>query len=287
MRGILSKSVSVAIIQCLELMHGVAERKPMLNPFSLQHRHFTAAARTGRVPIMKVLSIILLCLLTTACASSAKVTDSSSNDDDNAATTDKVGDTWFCQVGESEGAWDCVQDDALAAKPTPTRLPTRAERRLPVLAKQEIPYPKTTKPAAASVSASSAAPRSAPQSRGSDEANLPPHIALSYRPDKPVAILDLPAEFYAVQLVAVSTKGNLEDFASKHKIQGMSAARVWNGDQLFYVLLLGIYETRTNAEAAISSLAPPFDKMKPWVRSLDSLQQSMLQADKVAGTSEI
>ena len=116
---------------------------------------------------------------------------------------------------------------------------------------------------------------------------LPRHVELSYRPKEPVAILDIPANFFAVQLVAVSSKAALEGFAKKHKIRGMSAARIWNGEKLYYVLLLGIYETKANATASIESLAPPFDEMNPWIRNLGSLQRAMLDADREAGTTDI
>lgn len=208
---------------------------------------------------------------------------------------------WFCQAGSTDEEWECVQSEALAANPEPKRLPAgrrpAAEEpepapRPPASPSSELAPPNFTPPnGAPPKNVPPPAPRPTPTappppSRPAPD-QVPKYVALSYRPDKPVAILDLPADFYAVQLVAVSSKETLEAFAQKNKIRGMSAARVWNGEKLFYVLLLGIYETRANAQAAIDSLAPPFDTMNPWIRSLGSLQQSMLAADDAAGTTEI
>ena len=107
------------------------------------------------------------------------------------------------------------------------------------------------------------------------------------RGEKPTALLDLPSDFWAVQLVAVSSKEALEKWARDNKVIGMSAARIWNGQQMFYILLLGIYETHENAEEAIESLQTPFGDQKPWVRSLGSLQAAMIEADRESGTSKI
>ncbi len=115
---------------------------------------------------------------------------------------------------------------------------------------------------------------------------LPRHVELSYRPDKPVAILDLPEDFYAVQLVAVSSKEALEKYARERKLSGMSAARIYAAEQMYYILLLGIYETQENAELAIASLSGPLAELSPWIRSVGSLQRAMLEADRVSGSED-
>ena len=229
---------------------------------------------------------------------------------------------WFCQVGASNDEWDCVQDSAIAAEATPSRLPEPRDTNSavpppqsfaeppppvpqsaaepqpqPLEPPQSTPQPEpsavpppppapTTSPAPAPESAPPPEP-SPPPSRAAAASDTPPHIALSYRPSKPVAILDLPEDFFAVQLVAVSTKEALEEFARSRKLAGMSAARTWNGEQMFYILLLGIYETRKNAELAIDTLDGPLAELSnPWIRSVGSLQHAMLEADRVTGTQD-
>ena len=94
-----------------------------------------------------------------------------------------------------------------------------------------------------------------------------------------MSLMDLPTDFFAVQVIALSSKESLEAFASEHQIKGMSAAEVVSGDKVMYVLLLGIYESREIAEEAASGLPPPFES--PWIRSIGSLQQAMLAAEKL------
>ena len=111
------------------------------------------------------------------------------------------------------------------------------------------------------------------------QADQPRHVRLAYRPDRPVSLLDLPADYWVAQLVALSSPEDLEQYALQHGMQGMSAARVMSGDALYYVLLLGIYETREIAQQAITDLPPPFDTHKPWLRTVGSLQRAIRLAD--------
>ncbi len=269
---------------------------------------------------MKRLLILIPVLIGFGCGS--KATAPSNQADYTAPNTD---DSWFCQVGATDEEWDCVQSEALAAAHTPTRLPASraptsnvAAATVPVNDDQNesaplIPSaeplpaePVEVRPAPSiptqpePQSTSSAAPEPEPAStpppippidttnnQKTQSRNEPKHIQLSYRPEKPVAILDLPKAFWAVQLVALSSKEALEAFAKENNVRGMSAARVWNGQGLFYVLLLGIYETRDRASQAIASLTAPFDTYNPWIRSVGSLQTAMVEADRQSGSSKI
>lgn len=183
---------------------------------------------------------------------------------------------WFCQMNELGTDWDCVQDAELARNPKPDRLPARKP---PAEAAPAVRDDITSSAVEENLDAAAAA-ASQPATTEPLPADLPTHIALSYRPAEPVALLDLPADFYAVQLVAVSSKKDLEAFAERHQIRGMSAARIYAQDQLFYILLLGVYETYGNAELASESLGPPFDETRPWIRTVGSLQRAIKAADE-------
>ena len=93
--------------------------------------------------------------------------------------------------------------------------------------------------------------------------------------------MDLPPNFIAAQLMALSTRADLERYAQQKQVRGMSAARIAVGDKLMYVLLLGIYESREIAEQAVVDLPPPFDTIKPWLRSVGSLQRAMVAGDEL------
>jgi len=86
--------------------------------------------------------------------------------------------------------------------------------------------------------------------------------------------------------MAVSSKEFLEAYAEEHNLRGLSAARIASGDRLFFVLILGLYETKDLAEQAITDMPPPYHKYKPLLRTLASLQQAMRKADAMAGTAE-
>ena len=200
-------------------------------------------------------------------------------------TADTQSGSWFCEMGEADQDWTCVQDENLVAKPAPKRLPEpkpqpdplatdplreplRSQALQPV---QAEPVAQTQPPASVDVPAEPAPKPASP--------NVPKHVALAYQPDRPVALKDLPEDFWVVQLVSVSSKENLEAYAVKHQLRGMSAARIWANDQFFYVLILGIYETYANAQEASTDLSAPFDEFPPWIRSVKSLQKAMRTAD--------
>lgn len=111
---------------------------------------------------------------------------------------------------------------------------------------------------------------------------MPLHQRLAYRPEKPISLMEVPETFWAVQLVAVSSKEALERFARENNLQGMSAARIAVQDTLYYILLLGIYETRANAEQAITDLPDMFQES--WIRSVGSLQRAIAAGDELTGT---
>ncbi|MCZ6655891.1 MAG: SPOR domain-containing protein [Gammaproteobacteria bacterium] len=216
---------------------------------------------------MRHASFITYLLLAAACSSNAPQTTEQA--------VERTGE-WFCQIAEARDEWECVQDPDLAANPEPRRLPEPPE---PEPSPSEI---VAAEPASVdSIIPQIPAPSQPPQS------TMPKYARLAYNPDGAVGLMDLPDDFYAVQLVAVSSKEALEQFAEDHGLRGMSAARVANDDRLFYVLLLGIYETRDLAEEAITDIPPPLDELNIWIRSMGSLHQAMLAGDALAGNDEV
>ncbi len=112
---------------------------------------------------------------------------------------------------------------------------------------------------------------------------VPRHVALAYVPAQPTAMLDLPPEYFAVQLIAMNSKQSIESFVHEHQLRGMSAARIEKDSALYFVLILGIYETYDRAFEASRDLPPPLDGVEPWIRSLGSLQNAMVRADQLVG----
>lgn len=155
-----------------------------------------------------------------------------------------------------------------------------AEPQLTVIPEDEVPV--TDAPADIDATPD---PEPAPAAAAVDP-NAPDFQRLAYVPDQPTSLLDLPGEFWVAQIMAVSSKEFLEAYAEEHNLRGLSAARIASGDRLFFVLILGIYETKDRAEQAISNMPPPYHKYKPLLRTLASLQQAMRKADQMTGTAD-
>ena len=217
---------------------------------------------------------------------------------------------WFCEMAENAEDWDCIQDSELARNPIPSRLPEpkpAAASRTPaataaasldanpaqpppiepLLAEPPPPPPPPTSVTAAAADAVPAAPEetvaSPLVSAAVPASDTPAHIRLAYQPQSPTPIVDMPADFYAVQLIAMSSRGRLEEYIDEHRLEGMTAARVERDGDLYYVLILGIYETRDLAEQASQDIPPPLDTREPWIRRLSALQEAMIRGDAMAG----
>jgi hypothetical protein len=113
---------------------------------------------------------------------------------------------------------------------------------------------------------------------------IPRHIALAYVPPEPTPILELPSDYFAVQLLAMQSREGVEGYISEHGLRGMSGARVENEGDIFYVLIVGIYTTYDSALEASTDLPPPLDTVEAWIRPLGSLQEAMKRADELVGT---
>ncbi len=179
---------------------------------------------------------------------------------------------WFCQMSPTGSGWECVQDPDLAENPRPARLPAGPP---PGNGPRPLPQPTPRE-----------APESAPE-REEREAPPPPVEpelrSAALQPNAPRSLADLPGDFYTVQLMAMSSAEALEEYVNERGLQGMSAARVERDGRLYYVLLLGIYETADQARNAAAHVPPSLAGATPWVRSLGSLQSAIVRGDALAG----
>jgi septal ring-binding cell division protein DamX len=208
---------------------------------------------------------------------------------------------WFCQLSQSGEGWTCVRDAELAEDPVPERLPQPAaplpsaterfpdrEPEAPPADAGDVPSSEPAAPSpqqvyvpgsAADAQATGPAPAAAPAEA------LPEYVRLAYRPAEPTPLAQLPREFYAVQVLATNTRQALEAFVERHGIAGVSAARVERDGELYYVLLLGVYESLDIARRAVAELPRPFQDHTPWIRPLGSLQSAMARADALGASA--
>ncbi|MBV1907073.1 MAG: hypothetical protein KUG75_13440 [Pseudomonadales bacterium] len=115
--------------------------------------------------------------------------------------------------------------------------------------------------------------------------SLPLYMQLSHAPGEVSNISELPPEFYVVQIISVSRKEDLETYFVEHNLNDLAAARVERDEKIFYVLLLGIYETYDKAKMASENMPSQLKHEKPWIRRLGSLQKAMIRADDLVGSA--
>ena len=117
--------------------------------------------------------------------------------------------------------------------------------------------------------------------------NVPPYRRLAYEAAPTVPLTELPDDFYVVQLLALSCRANLERYVRDQSLWDLAAARVEKGGELYYVLLLGAYRSRGDAEQAADALPEALGRVTPWIRPMRNLQAAMLRGDRLAGNSGI
>ena len=174
---------------------------------------------------------------------------------------------WFCEMSK-DGGWHCVQDPKQIANPQPSRFPQpvatqrgQSERSLPNVAPVPPPPP--------------------PFSPAPEQPPVPLYQQLAYQPEDPVALVDLPEAFYAIQLVALRSQTDLEAFVVDHGLPPMSGAQVEKDGGLWFVLLAGVYEDLDTAQRALASLPENLKVMNPWLRPMASLRNAILRAENL------
>ena len=198
---------------------------------------------------------------------------------------------WFCQIAEDMENWACVQDAAQARNPQPERLPVPQTAHEPAPA----PVPTVPTPAAAEpgLNDNSGASRPSmpqpaptpPPAAVSEQESLPLHQQLAYHPAQATSFMDLPAEFWAVQVMALSTPEAVETYVRTANLKRMSAAVIESDGRLMYAIILGIYDTRDKAQRVANALPHPFEAVTPYVRTVASLQHAITRAQTLAPPS--
>ena len=208
--------------------------------------------------------LLLISLTTTlllGCSSTASKTEVPPNKEANSELK-----SWFCE-GALENAskdWDCAQ-----------------------LTKQEIAQRKAEhehekekekeRANAESASGHQVAKTKSTTARQflAIDAKTPLYISLAYKPKTPTSLLALPETFWAIQIMALPNQDDLNDFVVDKQLIGVAGAKIASNGKLFYVLLLGVYESKSIAKEAWESRPQSIRGLKPFYRSLSSLQKAI------------
>lgn len=179
---------------------------------------------------------------------------------------------YYCQGGANRADWYCeeIQDSStLRQIPTVETIPLAAEPEPVAPTVQVTPLRPTPTEVA----------QPPPQAAAALE-SLPLYQSLAYVPTGETRLEDLPGHYYAVQLAAFSERYKVEEWAEKTGLDGLIGARIMANGKLFYVLILGVYETRVRAERAVESIADIPMESEPWIRSVASLRPAIRDANR-------
>lgn len=222
---------------------------------------------------MKTLSLLILISLLSGCSSTVNQSD----------ITNKTLKPWFCQSSQDSEEWDCVRSESLVRNPTTAALKQRKADEKMSGQISSINNLNRKEPTIEKKIDSKKRAKVENQSEALEQKTVPEYISLAYSSEKEVSLLALPKRLWAVQLIALSKKEALENFANQTQLLRLSGARIASKNQILYVLLLGIYETKDLAKRALASL-PKEQKqnISPWIRSMGSLQAAMIQGDQLA-----
>ena len=87
------------------------------------------------------------------------------------------------------------------------------------------------------------------------------------------SLAEVPASHFAVQVVASSTMENLTAFANQYQLSDQWVAETTVEGRVWYVLMLGVYPSKVEAEQALGSVQSM--ETQPWIRTVGSLQAVM------------
>ena len=263
--------------------------------------------------MVKASEILLPCLCTLALMAGCSGNRQAQTTAPSLTAADNQGGPWFCQPATVAEEWECDNDPGKVENPIPDRKPqmdvpdlmpeplaSDVTPNAPPLADPALPAITTdpdsgvatgaaaTEPVAAGDSSTGTNNEAEAQTQTQTQADtssgtLPNYKQLAYQPPAPVSLLELPPDYFAVQLTAMSSAAQLEQFFRETELEGLSAAQVERDGELFYILLLGIYESFSRAEQAATDLPPPLDGFDPWIRRLGTLQAAMIRAEQLQG----
>ncbi|MCB1644392.1 MAG: SPOR domain-containing protein [Pseudomonadales bacterium] len=154
------------------------------------------------------------------------------------------GETWYCYGVSKEDGWECQ------SKADPARI-------VAIVPKNEAAPEAAPAPLAAPAPVPAAPAR--PQAVGGGE-----------------TILQQPANFYTVQLIALQEEQNVLEYAQLNGISYPLYAKIRSQGSNWHVLLLGIYPDKQAAQKAKEEWEKTKTlKIKPWIRQLGPLQEAI------------
>jgi septal ring-binding cell division protein DamX len=183
-------------------------------------------------------------------------------------------------MNENRDDWDCVQDEELARHPKPKRLPGDEEEI------QEEAEPVVAAPFIAPAVSSNESSDSSATEQPTEPAGETPEELIEAPAAISIDLLALPGERYAVQLIAMANLNLAEQFTAEHSLDDAITVQLARDEELYVVVLLGVYATYAEAEAAVDGRAESLADIKPWIRPLESIQAGLEAAANLIAAND-
>lgn len=228
------------------------------------------------------LTLFLVILLLTGCAWFGRSETGNCLDDDSCeAASPEVNQTtgtWYCYGVSRDEPWNCTQtkdNSLIATVASPSPLPQNAPVR---------DIPDTQTPAAADREQDERPAEDTASDRA--EITLDNEVITAAVEAKPQAayfeedpFFSYPESGFAVQLIALQSIEDVLGFADSYGIGSPIFYHIKSQGADWYVVLLGIYMNRTEADQAAEAWFNDNDPdSRPWVRPLGPLQRAVRNA---------
>lgn len=247
---------------------------------------------------MKGLIVLLICICLSGCSWFNPTANCKGDHCDQSTSFKDPGSktTWYCYSTADTNKWNC-QDES-----DPTKILSLKQVGLKQVTGRTLFANQSRKPRAPGPPHQRAKQASSPQQSVQPQrsvspparaaaipsqqvASLTPPSRLAQRSSSPASaeanqgatsILQQPAGFYAVQLIALRDEQKILQYARDNGLKYPICAQIRSNGQMWYVLLLGVYPDRLSAAHAKDGWATNKNlAAKPWIRELGPLQDAI------------
>lgn len=202
-----------------------------------------------------------------------------------------VGGTWYCYGASKKEPWDCSQEED-GTKITSVQ-ETVSTRDTQMLAVAIDPSTETSGPPPILPSA----PISLPANQQFNNPKAPNQARAEITFEKEVISTDQAPtaieieselanlfqysdESFAVQLIALQTVAEVEQFASHHDMKTPTYIKINSQGSNWYVLILDVFDDHFSAQEAANNWVLSHDPdSKPWVRPIGALKEAARRAN--------
>ena len=190
------------------------------------------------------------------------------------------GGTWHCYGVSKKEPWDCSQEQDDTKISAVEDRPERIDSPEPINSPEPIDSPE---PINSPEPALDNEENTAPDDRAeidltdkiSNSVELSGMEASTPRTEPPGLLSGYSNTSFAIQLIALQTLEEVTQYTEKFNLNPPMYVKVRSQGSDWYVVLLGIYETRPEADAASEKWASSHDPYsRPWVRPLHLLKKA-------------